>query len=191
MRTGGYNGSMKETPTTTAPLDLQFVDPDGNAVSLASYRGKPLLLIYTRHMLCIACRAHLVEAATLKTYLASRGVEVLAVSFTPPALMKQVLAETPQPFRMVSDPERTGYKLLGMSRTRYLSFLRPRVLMKFIRQRRSGIEAKRPVDSDVLQLGGDFLLDAEGKVVWAWPSRDAQDRPSPAEIREAIQQFLT
>lgn len=128
--------------------------------------------------------------ATIKPFLAERGVEVLAVSFTPPALMKQVLAETPQPFRMVSDPQRNGYQLLGMSRTRYLSFLRPRVLMKFIRQRRSGVEPKRPVDSDVLQLGGDFLLDAEGKVVWAWPSRDAQDRPSPAELRDVIQQFV-
>lgn len=42
---------MKETPTTTAPLDLDLVDPDGNAVPLSSYRGKPLLLIFTRHML--------------------------------------------------------------------------------------------------------------------------------------------
>lgn len=42
---------MNETPTTTAPLDFDLVDPDGNAVPLSSYRGKPLLLIYTRHML--------------------------------------------------------------------------------------------------------------------------------------------
>lgn len=32
------------------PPDLTFIDPDGNAVPLAAYRGQPLLLIFLRHL---------------------------------------------------------------------------------------------------------------------------------------------
>jgi hypothetical protein len=39
---------------------------------------------------------------------------------------------------------------------------------------------------DVLQLGGDFILDRQRNVVFAYPSSDPTDRPSVAAMLEAL-----
>ena len=123
---------------------------------------------------------------SIEAFLRDRGVRVLVVSFTPPKVIEAFLAKHPLAFPIVSDPKREAYRAFALRRTNVFAFFKPRVLGKFIRQILNGFRVRKPVDSDVLQLGGDFLLDAEGRVVWSWPSQDATDRPSPADIQAAV-----
>jgi hypothetical protein len=122
----------------------------------------------------------------METFLKQHQVRVLVVTFTPPGLIAAFLAEHPLPFPIVSDPAREAYHAFALGRTSILAFFKPRVLSKFLRQILAGGRVRRPVDKDVLQLGGDFLFDAAGRLAWSWPSRDATDRPSSADIRNAI-----
>ena len=123
----------------------------------------------------------------MAAFLRERSVQVLVVTFTPPAKIADYLARRPLPLPIVSDPGREAYRTFGLRRTSVFAFFKPRVLGKFIRQIRHGGRVQRPVDKDVLQLGGDFLFDAAGKLVWSWRSEDATDRPTPADIRGAVE----
>jgi peroxiredoxin len=117
----------------------------------------------------------------------SLGGEVLVVSFAPPRNIAAYLAETPQPFPMVSDPERKTYDTFSLGKTRLLAFLRPDVLWHYLRLIFRGWKPKRPYeDADVWQLGGDFVLDRAGRLAYAHPSRDAADRPTKDELLTAM-----
>jgi peroxiredoxin len=123
---------------------------------------------------------------SIAAFLRERSVQVLVVTFTPPATIAAYLARRPLPLPIVSDPGREAYRAFGLKRTNAFAFFKPRVLGKFIRQILQGGRVQRPVDKDVLQLGGDFLFDADGRLVWSWRSQDATDRPTPADICTAV-----
>jgi peroxiredoxin len=174
-------------PNAGQLADATFLDSEGREVRLSSFRGRPILVVFLRHLICLECRGHLNEVAQIRDFLTQRHVEVLAVTFTPPAAVKRINAERPLPFPVVSDPDRHVYRLLELRRASVLSFFRPRVLFKYLREMFRGNGIHKPVDSDMLQLGGDFLIDAVGNVVWSWRCKESFDRPTPEMIRAAIE----
>jgi hypothetical protein len=123
---------------------------------------------------------------SIDAFLRERSVRVLVVSFTPPKLMAAFLKEHPLAFAVVSDPRRDAYRFFELGRTSFWAFFKPRVLGRFIRKIIAGGRVRRPVDNDVMQLGGDFLFDAAGQLTWSWRSRDATDRPTALDIKRAV-----
>jgi hypothetical protein len=118
------------------------------------------------------------------------GGEVLAVSFTRPDRAAAYLKTHPLPFAALCDPERQAYRALGLGRARWGSFFRPKVLAGFLRHILKGWLPARPAerDDDLLQLGGDFVLDRQRRLVFAYRSADATDRPPPQALLEAVRQ---
>lgn len=115
------------------------------------------------------------------------GGEVLVVSFTPPRRVAAYLAKYPKPFPVVSDPELRAYRGFGLERSSLVRMLRPDVVVRYVRTiMRGWLPALPGQGEDVLQLGGDFILDAAGRIVYAHPSRDPTDRPSAATLLEAL-----
>ena len=120
------------------------------------------------------------------------GVSVLVVSFTPPARVAAYLAKYPQPFPVVSDPELTGYHAFCLERATVGSLFRPGVIGRYLFQMFRGWLPKKPgKGEDVLQLGGDFLLDGSGVVRYTHPSAEPTDRPSAAELLGQVKMFPT
>ncbi len=115
------------------------------------------------------------------------GGEVLVISFAQPKTLAAHLALAPQPFPVVADPERKAYTAFTLGRTRLLSFFRPDVVWHYLSLIFRGWLPKKPgEDGDVWQLGGDFVIDREGRLVYAHPSKDAADRPGNAELLTAL-----
>ncbi len=119
--------------------------------------------------------------------LKAQHVQVLVVSFTPPQRMRAFLGKHPLPYPTVADPDRAGYQAFALGRTSVLGLVRPRVLWGYIQQMLKGWRPLKPVDDDLMQLGGDFLLDARGKLAWTYGSREATDRPNADQLRAAIE----
>ena len=120
------------------------------------------------------------------------GGDVLVVSFASPAQIAAHLAMMPQPFPVVSDPERKAYAAFALGKTRMLTFLRLDVLWHYLRLMFRGWIPKSPQEgADLWQLGGDFVLDRAGCLVYAHPSGDAVDRPNSAELLEAMRRAGT
>jgi peroxiredoxin len=115
------------------------------------------------------------------------GGEVLAVSFSPPAKVAAYVARHPLPFPAVSDPDRQGYRAFLLARTTWRTFFRPAVLGRYLRLMFKGWMPRREdPEADLLQLGGDFVLDARRRVVLVYRSADPTDRPPARQLVEAV-----
>jgi hypothetical protein len=117
-----------------------------------------------------------------------QGGEVLIVSFSPPAFLTMYLREQPLPFALVSDPSLRAYRAFGLERTTWRALLRPTVVVRFLRFLGRGWRLKRPrKGEDVLQLGGDFVVDAQRRLVYAHRGSDPTDRPPVADLLRALE----
>ncbi len=131
--------------------------------------------------------AHLGEVAANLERFRAAGVNALAVSQAKPAVLAAFLRTSPQPFPVVCDPDRVAYRAFGLERASWASFFRPKVLWGYLRLIRRGGKVRRPYPGeDVRQLGGDFLLDRAGRVVFAHRSRTATDRPGVEELLNVV-----
>lgn len=115
------------------------------------------------------------------------GCQVLAICHATPALAAQFLEDDPLPFPLLCDPDRTAYTAFGLARASWLRLMRPDVVLGYLRFMRQGWKPQRPSGrEDLLQLGGDFLLDAQRRLVFAHRSSDPIDRPTIAELLDAV-----
>ena len=122
--------------------------------------------------------AHLGEVAANVERFRAAGVSVLVVSQAQPTVLATFLRRHPQPVPVVCDPDRAGYRAFGLERTCWLNFFRPAVVWRYLGLIVRGGKVRTPYPGeDVLQLGGDFLLDRAGRLVFAYRSRTATDRP--------------
>jgi hypothetical protein len=84
---------------------------------------------------------------------------------------------------VVGDPDRKAYRAFGLERTSWLTFLNPSMIWGYLRQKFKGVGIKMlTMREDVLQLGGDFILDRSGNVVWKFTSRNPTARPSVDQL---------
>jgi AhpC/TSA antioxidant enzyme len=119
--------------------------------------------------------------------LAAMGCSILVVAQAKPEVLSRYLSRSGWHVPIVSDPERAAYRAFGLERTGWGSFFRPKVLWGYLRGMLRGYCVKKPYKGeDVLQLGGDFILDRLGRVVFAYPSTDPTDRPGIATIRDSL-----
>ena len=106
------------------------------------------------------------------------GAEVIVVSFEAPARLAMYIEDLSLPFPVVSDPKRAAYGHFGLGPAAFTSLLKPKVWATYIALIRRGLRLRRPTSGvDVRQLGGDFVLDAERRLTYAYPSADPADRP--------------
>lgn len=111
------------------------------------------------------------------------GAQVVAVTQSKPEVLAAQLRLEPRPFLFLCDPERTAYRAFGLERGGWGMFFRPRVLAHYLRQIFRGWGPRRSnAGENVLQLGGDFILDGDGRVTFAHRSADPSDRPAVDEL---------
>ena len=122
---------------------------------------------------------HLGEVREIYPEIRSLGAEVLAVSFAAPSRVSSFFENDPFPFAIVSDPRLEAYRAFGLDRATVGSLFHPAVIGRYLKHMFKGWMPKKPgAGEDVLQLGGDFLLDAEGRLRYAHPNAEPTDRPS-------------
>lgn len=86
---------------------------------------------------------------------------------------------------LYGDPERRAYAAFGFERGSVARvWLDPRVIARYAGLLARGRRARAP-EQDTLQLGGDVLVGADGRIRWVYRSRGPEDRPGVAEIATA------
>lgn len=113
------------------------------------------------------------------------GAQVVVISFVKPDRLKQYLGRRAWTMRVLSDPELKAYHAFGLERASWLRMLRPRALLVYMQLILRGKMPQRPQE-DVHQLGGDFILDPSGRVIYEYRSEDPTDRPTPTELLEVL-----
>lgn len=98
------------------------------------------------------------------------------------------LQDTGCKYDMLLDPERKVYTAFGLG-TSYIKVYNFNNLLKyaeFIVLSRQFPKRPSVCSSDIYQLGGDFVLDEGGRVIYSHPSRGPLERPAVAEILASI-----
>jgi hypothetical protein len=115
------------------------------------------------------------------------GVRVAVIAFAAPASLAAYQRRLGLDHVLVlSDPELVAYHAFGFGRgSVHRVWLDPRVWRRYVQLIRTGRRPER-AHEDTLQLGGDVLVDAGGRVRWIYASRGPEDRPSVAEVRAAL-----
>ena len=91
----------------------------------------------------------------------------------------------PDALRIVGDPERTLYRTLGIGRGAWWRVWGPRTFRAYLRLVRKGRRFRRH-RGDSLQLGGDVVVGADGRVAWTFLPAEPDARPGPQQIEEAV-----
>jgi peroxiredoxin len=124
----------------------------------------------------VAQLRHATRAAEVETL----NAHVVVISFGTTLGAQTWLQETGAPFTLLLDPDRTAYRAFGLERSLVRSW-GPGVWLQYARLLLAG-RRWRGIQGDSGQLGGDFLVDANGIIRLAYRSHDPTDRPSVSQL---------
>lgn len=106
---------------------------------------------------------------------------------------KKWLSDTDCPFPMLLDTERQTYHTFGLKRS-VLKVWGVTSLVYYAEAMHAGKTLPKPyenVHDDTQQMGGDFILDGEGRVRFLYPSQTNTDRPSVNLLLEELKKIQT
>jgi hypothetical protein len=127
-----------------------------------------------------------VKVLKLQGRIDALGARVVFVAFDTPGRLAEGLVEgIDLPWPLAVDTARESYRDWGLHRIRpWRLFLDPAVWKAYATLLLKG-ERLRPGGADPYQLGGDFVVDADGQIAWARPqARD--DRPPVGHLLRAL-----
>lgn len=98
------------------------------------------------------------------------------------------LQDTGFKYDMLLDQHREMYHAfgLGVSIAKVWSFSNLFLYAEYKASKRQFARTPANIKDDIYQLGGDFVLDERGKVIYFHPSENPSDRPSVTELLNAI-----
>jgi hypothetical protein len=105
------------------------------------------------------------------------GAEVLLVAYDEPSLLAaKLLFEIKVPFELTLDRTKETYRRWGMGRANiFRNVLSPTLGLRYLKLLLKG-ERFLGLAPDMYQLGGDFVVDREGRIVFAHRMRHNGDR---------------
>lgn len=103
------------------------------------------------------------------------NTDIIAVSFGTPYWANVWLEETQAPFPIWLDPQKESYQLYGMTSST-LKAWGPQNLWYYAKAYLRG-EKSKGNRGETDQMGGNFIIDREGVVRFAYPSKNPTDRP--------------
>ncbi|VTR97521.1 peroxiredoxin-like family protein [Tuwongella immobilis] len=133
------------------------------------------------------CQAHLVEVCDALAEFEQTNTGIVVVCMSGAKNLQAYLGMRSWPVPVFGDPERKAYSAMGLQRTNWGKFFLPSVLWRYLRLMWSGWKVKKPFEGeDLLQLGGDFLIDQNRILRWSASSPDPTERPSIETLLNAI-----
>ena len=121
------------------------------------------------------------------------GAAAVFVVFDDPELLRRTMFDdidvSSLPFDVAVDRSRSTYGAWGLERARHRDiWLDPNVYRTYWQLLRAG-DRLRPGGSDLLQFGGDFVVDAAGNLVYS-RAQERDDRPPVGELLSAAKRAV-
>lgn len=111
------------------------------------------------------------------------GAEVLLVAYDEPSLLAaKLLFEIKVPFELLLDRTKESYRRWDMGRSNiFKTVLSPMLSYRYLKLLLKG-ERFMGVAPDMYQLGGDFVIDPAGRIVFAQRMRHNGDRAGVSSL---------
>jgi peroxiredoxin Q/BCP len=110
--TGTDTASVRLSPGDPAP-DFTLPDADGNPVSLASYRGRRVIVYFYPAALTPGCTTQAVDFTAAAGDLAEAGLDIIGVSPDEPEKLLRFRDKEKLDITLVSDPDKQVLKAYG------------------------------------------------------------------------------
>ena len=115
------------------------------------------------------------------------ATEVVLITFTDLEALAEYRDRNALPFTVVSDADRAAYRAFGLGRGSVARVWGWRAGLRYVGLLRdSGLRALRRPTEDTLQLGGDFVVDPDGTLVYGFWGDGPDDRPSVDDLIAAV-----
>ena len=122
----------------------------------------------------------------MRDRLADLGdAEVAVVLFTRQRNLRGYRSRFVAPLTVLTDEDRSLYRAYGLGRGPVWRVFGPSAVRRELELVARGRRQERPTE-DVLQLGGDFVVGRDGKLVYVFRSKSPDDRPSVDELVAAV-----
>lgn len=113
------------------------------------------------------------------------GAAVVLITFTRTRNLRGFRRRLGLTYPVLADAPRAAYCAYGLGRGSWRRVWGLRAIKAYGRLLRTGRRPRIPA-SDTLQLGGDFVVDSEGRVAYAYRSEGPDDRPSVDDLVTAV-----
>lgn len=110
---------------------------------------------------------------------------VVLVTFAPARVLRGYRARLGLPYPVLADAERTAYAAYGLGRGPWWRVWGPATWRRYSQLLRAGRRLQR-VQDDTLQLGGDFVIGRDGRILLAHRSKGPADRPPVDDLVSAV-----
>lgn len=177
---------MAQDERLSALADLPLLTPAGETTTLqAATHDRPAVLILMRHLGCLPCREHLLEVSRRRDEFGR--ARLLCITFVDAPLLEAYERELRlDGIDFFGDPQRNVYRALGFRRASFARvWLHPGVWRRYAALMARG-RRPHPPGQDVYQLGGDAILDSEGRLRRVFASAGPEDRPTVDELLAAV-----
>lgn len=111
--------------------------------------------------------------------------EVALVTFSRQRNLRGYRGRFGLPFPVLADESRATYRAYGLGRGPWWRVWGPGTIWAYARLLRRGGRLHRPTE-DTLQLGGDFVIGRDGRLVYVFRSKGPSDRPPVADLVAAV-----
>ena len=113
--------------------------------------------------------------------------DILVLSFSEVDRLAAYKEYLKLPFEIASDSERKVYKVFGLITGSFFQIWNYKIFWEYILLLLKGRKLKMPQKNDDLyQLGGDFIIGKNGKIIFSHLSQGPEDRPSVDALLSAL-----
>ena len=171
------------------PLDLATAG--GERRSLQEFLGRPVLISFLGPAHCLFCRAHVIRVIQARTEIERLGAGVIFVAHNDPELLTaKMLHDLELPYTLLLDRARTAYARWGLGEAGMRSWLS---LGLYWAALTTALKVWLKKESSLgtapgrAQLGGDFVVDRTGKLVFVNRLKSFHDRAKITDLLAALQ----
>ncbi|XZE18610.1 redoxin domain-containing protein [Pirellulaceae bacterium SH449] len=178
-------------PKDTQPLqvgavvpDVEITGMDGRSVKLSSlYRDKPLVLVFFRGGWCPICTRHTQELIKIYPEIQKHGAEMIGISPDNPANSKSNHEKNSVPFAFYSDAQVVTSSAFGLTFR-----VDDQTVVKY---KGFGIDLEKAsgFQHHALPIPAIFIVDQQGRVVFAHSNPDYRERLDPRKILVALEEL--
>ena len=166
--------------------NLRLDGVDGRVELRERWRRGPLVVMFMRHFGCAFCREHLIRMGRAAKEFDAAGAEVIAVFQYSAEATRDFCASRKVPFECLGDPLREAYGEVSLGRAKRKQVLSLKIARRHLTAFRQGASFGGPKGGDMMQLPGTFVIDREGRVVFAHYAESSGDNPPVSTVLAAV-----
>ena len=111
--------------------------------------------------------------------------EIAVVLFTRQRNLRGYRSRYVDPLSVLTDEDRALYRVFSLGSGSLWQVWGPKVWLKYARLLRGGATFEKPTEN-TSQLGGDFVVGRDGRLVYVFRSKGPDERPSVDDLLDAV-----